>query len=277
MRELGYDTEALERTAKRFRREIWHTPPPDAISECGIEVQTFGPLQATLIAELPQIDTVNVIVGAAEPGGVEEGHLADAIEWADCREVDYCVPVTLGRPETGAAEDWLNRSRYEQAEGWQKFVRDASPPDLPKMPNIEILELEPDEGEGMSSIAAAGLGLPDWAGTLFFDLPGRRGWHCYVALLDGELAACGAMMIHEGIAELGVDATRPAARGRGCQLALLRHRISVARETGCQTLFAEVGCTRDSLRAVAGNLRYAGFERACESRSWRAPRSLAIY
>lgn len=274
---MQYDQGALEQTAKRFRREIWHTPPPDAISECGIEVQSFGPLQATVIAELPDIQSVNVIFGAAEPGGVEGGHLSDAIEWADAREVDYCIPVALGRPETGAAEDWLNRSRYEQVEGWRKFVRDSSPPDLPEMPSIEILELEADEGEGMSSIAAAGLGLPDWAGTLFFDLPARKGWHCYVALLDGELSACGAMMLDDGIAELGVDATRPVARGRGCQLALLRHRIAIAAEAGCHTLFAEIGCTPESNRAIAGNLRYAGFEQAYESRSWRLPRSLAIY
>jgi GNAT superfamily N-acetyltransferase len=277
MKGLQYDPAALERTAKRFRREIWHTPPPDAISECGIEVQSFGPLQATLIVELSDIQNVNVIFGAAEPGGVEGGHLADAIEWADAREVDYCIPVTLGRPETGAAEDWLNRSRYEQTEGWMKFVRDASPPDIPEMPSIEILQLEPDEGEGMSSIAAAGLGLPDWAGTLFFDLPSRKGWRCYVALLNGELAACGSMMVHEGIAELGIDVTRPQARGRGCQLALLRHRIAVAAGIGCHTLFAEVGCTPDTTRTIASNLEYAGFEQAYESRSWRVPRSLAIY
>jgi GNAT superfamily N-acetyltransferase len=274
---LEYDPEALERIAKRFRKEIWLTPPPDAILECGIEVQGFGPLQATVIAELPEIQSVNVIFGAAEPGGVEGGHLADAIEWADNREVDYCIPVALGRPGTAAAEDWLNRSRYEQGEGWQKFVRDASPPDFPEMPSIEILELGPDEGEGMSAIAAEGLGLPEWAGTLFFDLPSREGWHCYVALLEGELSACGAMMLHEGIAEFGVDATRPVARGRGCQLALLRHRIAVASESGCHTLFTEIGCTPDSTRMVASNLRHAGFAEAHGSRSWRLPRSLAIY
>lgn len=274
---MDYNPGALERMAKRFRKEIWRTPPVDAIVECGIEVQTFGPVQATVIAELPDIQAVNVILGAAEPAAVEGGYLAEAIEWADAREVDYCIPVTLGRPGTGAAEDWLNRSRYEQGEGWQKLIRDASLPDFPETPGIEILELEPDEGEGMSAIAAEALGLPEWAGTLFFDLPNRPSWRCYVALLEGELAACGAMMVHEGIAEFGVDATRPVARGRGCQLTLLRHRIAVAAESGCHTLFAEIGCSPECTSAIGANLRHAGFELAYCSQIWHQPRSLAIY
>lgn len=274
---VRYDSGVLERVAKHFRREIWHTPPLDAIAECGIEVQGFGPLQATVFAELPHHQSVNVIFGAAEPGGVEGGHLENAIEWADAREVDYCIAVASGRPGTGEAEDWLNRSRYERADAWLKFVRDGSLPDLPAMPGIEILELEPDEGEGMSAIAAEGLGLPEWAGTLFFDLPGREDWHCYVALLDGVLSSCGAMMIHEGVAELGVDATLPWARGRGCQLALLRHRVGVAAEAGCHTMFAEVGCTPEGVAASRANLLHAGFEEAYRSQNWQLERTLGVY
>jgi GNAT superfamily N-acetyltransferase len=275
--EVDFDAGALEAVAQLFRREIWSTPPPDAIAECGIEVQAFGPLQATVFAELGELETANLIMGAAEPGAVAGGHLADAVEWIGSREVAYCVAVAEGRPGSGEAEDWLNRSRYEQEGNWLTFVRDAAPSDLPVMPGIEVLELRDDEGEGMSAIAAEGLGLPEWAGTLFFDLPGRDRWRCYVALLDGELAACGAMMVEGEFAELGVDATRSPARGRGCQLALLRHRIEVARSLGCKTIFAEVGCNVGSVAITRSNLLHAGFEEAYQSRVWRLSPSLGIY
>lgn len=274
---VKFDAGALEAVARQFRREIWETPPDDAIAECGIAVRSFGPLQATVFDELGDLGDANVILGAAEPGAVAGGHLDDAIEWARDRDVDYCVAVAAGRPDSDAAEAWLGRNRHERDGSWQKFVRDAAPADLPTMPGIEILELRRDEGEGMSAIAAEGLGLPEWAGTLFFDLPGRPRWHCYVALLDGSLAACGAMMVVDGIAELGVDATMPTARGRGCQLALLRHRIGVAAAMGCRTLFAEVGCAGGELATIRGNLAHAGFQRAYCSSVWRPPRSLGIY
>ncbi|HVY97061.1 MAG TPA: GNAT family N-acetyltransferase [Solirubrobacterales bacterium] len=185
--------------------------------------------------------------------------------------------VATDRPGSAEAEAWLEQHRHERDGSWQKFVRDVSEPDLPTMPGIEVLELGMDEGEGMSAIAAEGLGLPEWAGTLFFDLPARPNWHCYVALLEGSLASCGAMMVSDGIAELGVDATLPEARGRGCQLALLRHRMTVAAELGCETLLAEVGCAGGELATVRGNLRHAGFESAYESHIWRLSRSLGIY
>jgi GNAT superfamily N-acetyltransferase len=274
---VDFDAGALESVAQLFRREIWRTPPPDAIAECGIEVQSFGPLQVTVFAELGDVGSANLITGAAETNAVSGGHLADAVEWIGSRGVDYCVAVAEGRPGSGEAEDWLNRSRFEQDGSWHTFVRDSAPSDLPQMPGIEILELDDDEGEGMSAIAAEGLGLPDWAGTLFFDLPSRSRWHCYVALLDGELAACGAMMVDGTFAELGVDATRPPARGRGCQLALLRHRIEIARELGCKTLFAEVGCNVGSVAITRGNLIHAGFSEAYGSRVWHLSPSLGIY
>lgn len=271
------DAGALESVAQLFRREIWRTPPPDAIAECGIEVQAFGPVQATVFTELADTEGANLITGAAEPGGVAGGHLADATEWVGARGVDYRIAVAESRPGRGEAEDWLNRSRFERDGSWLTFVRDVAPSDLPRMPGIEILELAADEGEGMSAIAAEGLGLPEWAGTLFFDLPSRPRWHCYVALLDGELAACGAMMVEGEIAELGVDATRPEARGRGCQLSLLRHRIEAAAALGCKTLFAEVGCSVGTVATTRGNLLHAGFSEAYRNRVWRLSPSLGIY
>ena len=67
-----------------------------------------------------------------------------------------------------------------------KFVRDSAPPDLPEPEGLEIVALGTGEGEDFGAIVAEGFGLPAWAGALFADLPGRAGWHCYVASVDAR-------------------------------------------------------------------------------------------
>jgi GNAT superfamily N-acetyltransferase len=119
-------------------------------------------------------------------------------------------------------------------------------------------------------IAATGFGLPAWAAAFFADLPGREGWRCYVARVDGEPQACAAMHLHQGIAEFGIAATLEPARGRGCQLALLRRRILDAIEAGCHTLFVETG-ERVPERPSSSyrNILRAGFEEAYLRPNWQ--------
>ena len=269
---MEFDPAVLEEIAKRFRREIWRAAPPDAVLESGVEVESFGPVLATVFEELAEVPRVNLIQGAAEPGAVGEGHLARAIQWVSAHEVDYRVHVAAGRPGTEEAEAWLSEKGYERGDGWEKFVRNVSPLQLPEAAGIEILELDYEEGEGMDQIASDGLRLPGMAGLLFYDLPGRESWRCYVALLDGKLSACGSMLIDEGIAELGIDATIESARGRGCNRELLRRRLRDAAAAGCHTVFAEMDeCVPEAVAFTRRNLLRAGFREAYRSQNWQRP------
>jgi hypothetical protein len=273
---VRYDSEELERVAQRFRRDMWNSVVPEAISESGIEVQKFGPVQATAFGDLPEAHQLQQIQGAAEPGAVEDGHLAAAVEWMRAREVDYRIPVAAGRPGASDAERWLGGRGYERGAGWVKMVRDGSPPDFHVDPEIVIyrLGLDEAEGEGLSTIAAEAMELPLVAGTLFFSLPQRNGWHCYTAALDPEEApvATGSMLIVGGVAQLGAGTTLEEARGRGCNAALLHRRLRDAHLAGCHTLFVEVGeCDLASWSAITRNLREAGFEEAYEGRNWQRP------
>jgi hypothetical protein len=267
-----YEAESLDLLEQRFWRDVWGSAVPDAVEEHGIAIERFGPIQATAISDLPEERWLNLVLGATAPGAVEGGHLAEAVEWMTGLEVDYYVPVTPGVPGAGAAEDWLNQQGFGQGYGWMKFVRDAGPSDLPEPPGVEIFKLEEGEGEGFSGIVAEGFGLPVWAGTLFYDLPGREGWHCYVASVEGEAAAAAAMVVEDGLAEFGLAATLGAARGRGCQTALLRRRILDAAAVGCHTLFVETG-ERVPGRPDASyrNILRAGFREAYLRPNWQPP------
>ena len=104
---MEYDAALLERVAQRFRRDMWRSVTPDAVIESGVEVQRFGPVQATAFADLPEEHSLNQIQGAAEPGAVEEGHLAEAIEWMRAgKSTTGCRSPRAGRcgePSPGSA------------------------------------------------------------------------------------------------------------------------------------------------------------------------------
>ncbi len=272
---MEYDPAALEGASQQLRHDLWRTAATDAVIECGIEERCFGPVQVTVFESLPDSPILNTVLGAAEPGAVEEGHLAAAIEWADSFAIDYRVPVARRRPGMAAAEDWLNRHGFEQGQGLVKYVRDASLPDWPGVPEITVWEIGEKEADGEVMVFQAGpaLGLPSPASTLLFALPIQEHWRTYTAELEGRIVSFGSMLIHNGVAAVGLDATLEDARGRGCNQALLRQRLLAACEAGCETVVAELPEIEDKgVTAATRNLLRAGFVPAYRSMNWQRPR-----
>jgi len=260
---VAYDPRALDAIELRFWREIWDSVPASVAAEHGIESRAFGPVQALVVGDLPRVGMVNLVLGATEPGALAAGHLDAALAWARERGVSPYVPLTPGLAESASAQERLAALGLSPAYPWMKFVRDAHPPRFRVADDVEVFELQPGDGEPFGMIAATGFGMPAWAAAFFAELPGREGWRCYGARVDGELGACGAMLLDGGLAELGVGATLEPARRRGCQLALLRRRILDAAEAGCHTLFVETGKrVEDRPAGSYRNILRAGFEEA---------------
>lgn len=268
---VAYDPRALDAVERWFWRDSWASVPAEVAAEHGIELRDFGPVQVSVVADLPAVGMLNLVLGAGEPGAVADGHLAAALEWAAARGTTPYVPVTLSAPDAPAAETWLAANGFAEAYAWMKFVRDAHPPRFAAPEDVEVVELANEDEAPFGTIAAVGFGLPAWGSSLFAHLPGREGWRCYVARLDGEPQACAAMSVHDGIAEFGIAATLETARGRGCQLALLHRRILDAAEAGCHTLFVETGERIPSRPAASyRNILRAGFEEAYLRPNWSA-------
>ena len=273
---MQYDSAVLERVTQQFRRDMWTSVVPVAVAESGVEVERFGPVQATAFGDLPEFVILNQIQGAAEPGAIEGGFLAEAIEWMRSREVHFRIPVASCRPGAPVADAWLDERGFEQTDGWVKLVRDTAPPYPAPDPRITIYELGGDEidGEALSAIAAEGMNLPMHAGTLFFSLPQRENWRCYTAALapDEPVVATAAMMINDGVAQFGPGNTLEHARGRGCNTALLRRRLIDAAAAGCEMVVVELWeTTPENPSPVARNLLRAGFEVAYAGRTWQRP------
>jgi GNAT superfamily N-acetyltransferase len=268
---VRYDPAALDLAERRFWCDIWKSMPAGAANEHGVELGRFGPIQASIVGDLPEAGMLNLLLGAAEAEGEQ---LEAATGWAEARGVVPYVPLTPGLPGAAEAEAWLRRSGFEPAYAWMKFVRDPHPPRFPPPEGVEVVEQTDPDQEPFGTIAAIGFGLPAWGAEFFARLPGREGWRCYVAKVDGEAQGCAAMLIEDGIAEFGIAATLEGARGRGCQTALLHRRIGDAAEAGCRILFVETGeRVPDRPSASYRNILKAGFEEAYLRPNWqRRPR-----
>lgn len=269
-----FDPAALDRVEARFWRELWDTVPAAVAAEHGVRRAEFGPIQANVVAGLPAVPMLNLVLDAAAGDAAEEGFLAEAIEWTRAQGVPVCVPVTPGLPGSGRATTWLESNGFAPLPGWMKFVRDSHPPRFEQAAGVEVIEVDED-GAGtpdalpFAAIAATAFDLPAWAGDFFAGLPGRPGWRCYVARVDGEPLACAAMFLDGGIAELGIGGTLEGGRRRGSQLALLRRRIEDAAAAGAHTLFVETGARVPGHPSSSyGNILRAGFEEAYPCPGW---------
>jgi len=267
---VRYDPVALDRVDRSFWRGIWESVPREVAAEHGVEVRSFGPIQVTALRALGQVGMLNLVLGAAEAPALAD--LEAAVAWAEERSTPY-VSVTPNLPGSEAATRWLREQGFEPTYAWMKFVRDPHPPRFPAPGGVEVVEVTAPGQEPFGTIAALGFGMPAWGAELFAHLPGREGWRCYVARVDGEACGCGAMVIEDGVAELGIGATLEAARGRGCQTALLHRRIVDAAEAGCRTLLVETGeRVPDRPSASYRNILKAGFDEAYLRPNWQRRR-----
>jgi GNAT superfamily N-acetyltransferase len=267
---VSFDPHLLNAVERGFWRSIWETVPADLASEHGVEAHDFGPVQATVVKDLPAAQMLNLVLGAEEQRADAGGHLGRALDWMESQRVSFYVPLAE-TAESEGARALLESRRYERGYAWMKFIRDAHPPRFSPPTGVEVLPVA-DETEPFGMIAATGFGLPPWASALFAGLHRRPGWHCYLARVEGEAAACAAMFIQDGIAELGIAATLEPARGRGCQTALLHRRIADAGAAGCHTLSVKTGERTPGRPSTSyGNILRAGFEEASLRPNWQPP------
>jgi hypothetical protein len=102
---------------------------------------------------------------------------------------------------------------------------------------IRVRLIEESERELWAQVAAKGWSEPSELADIIFELSlisaKRSNALSFMAELDGEPIATGAMSISDGVGLLAGASTIPEARRRGAQLALLYSRLRYAAENGC--------------------------------------------
>lgn len=96
----------------------------------------------------------------------------------------------------------------------------------------------------------------------------RHGSTCFLAEIDGQPAAAGALSIHEGVALFAGSATVAEFRRRGMQAALLEERMRYAYQQGCDLAMMVAEAGSNSQR----NAERQGFRVAYTRIKWQAAR-----
>src|SRR5262249_59980858 len=134
----------------------------------------------------------------------------------------------------------LRARGYEPGYAWMKFCRAAG--EAPDMrAHLQVVEVGPDNDLHFGRAVCEGFGMPTLMAQWLARLPGRPGWHCFVAYDHGEPAAAGALHVFGDVGWLGLGATRPEFRRRGAQNAILAARIERAAQLGCTLVVTETG------------------------------------
>jgi GNAT superfamily N-acetyltransferase len=117
------------------------------------------------------------------------------------------------------------------------------------------LVMESDDAQPFVDLLLAGYRVDGAVAAFIAAEHSSRTVRRYLAVVAAEPIAAAALTLHGDVAVVGGASTLPERRGEGGQSALLRHRISVATQAGCDLLVA----TAQPNSVSAANLRRAGF------------------
>ena len=168
------------------------------------------------------------------------------------------------------ALDLLCARGYRPIEISNVLYRPVEKPATDDHVNIGVRVTGPEEAQLWTNISAQGwthehpelLDFVLQAGTIS---SAREQSPCFLAELDGQPGAAGALCIHEGVALFSGSATVPELRRRGLQAALLRERMRYAYEHGCDLALMVAEAASNSQR----NAERKGFRVAYTRTKWR--------
>lgn len=151
---------------------------------------------------------------------------------------------------------------------YQPVERMAPPTEAPA--NIELRLIGEADADRWSEVSARGWSqehpeFEDFLRIFGKVLVYRQGSACFLAEIDGQSAAAGALAIHEGVALFAGASTVPEFRRRGLQAALLAARLRYAREQGCDLCMMVAEPGSESQR----NAQRQGFLIAYTRTKWR--------
>jgi hypothetical protein len=182
-------------------------------------------------------------------------------------------------PFAGTATlDLLCARNYRPLEISNVLYRTIEEPPAAHPAHIRVHVVAPEEFELWGSVSARGWThdhpeLEAFVREMGVISATREQSPCFLAEIDGQPAAAGALILHKGIALFGGAATVPEQRRRGLQAALLAERMRYAVQHGCDLAMMVAEAGSNSQR----NAERQGFRVAYTRLKWqlavRAPGS----
>jgi len=271
---MGDTIDSARRSAiERIERDAWESlcraAPPSVAADLGLEIRRFGGALMTLCARIDQGQFNRVFGFGLEPED-DSGCIAEAV--ARFRAAGLSNPfiqIPPGQKSLEIASRTAGLVPYKRP--WVKFLR--GPSDPPRTATgVEVAPAAQKDSMLFGNVIAAAFGLPPPMVGWLAALVGRSGWHCYLAWDSGNAIGAAALYLKDSAAWLGAGATKPDARRRGAQSALLARRIVEAADAGASLITTETG------KPLPGedhpsyrNIARSGFRIAYERVNWTLP------
>ena len=199
-----------------------------------VEVRRFGHATATLSAKLAIVEWYNRVVGLELQDASAIPEMLAFFRTRGIRARFEIGPAEL--TNALALQLAIERVGVERIETVLYAPIDALV--APRATAVSIRPSPFEEIDQFLDLWARGFALPGflWADVkrlreAWFSVPGVER---YLAILDGEPIACGALYVRGDVGYLCVSATLPEARGRGAQAALIARRWRDAAAAGCR-------------------------------------------
>jgi GNAT superfamily N-acetyltransferase len=250
--------------------DLFRAAPSSLVSEHGIALVERDGVVCTAIASTavsPRLFNHAMGLGVTRPATEAD---VDAVERVFA---DLGCPFYLwsGPDLPSSLRDRLEERGYTEDYAWVKFRRGASDAGAAET-DLSVARIGRADADAFGAVVATSFGFAPWLGDWLAELPGRPGWHCWLAKADGEAAAAGALFVLGDSAWVALGSTLPEYRGRGAQSTLFAERLRAARELGCSLVVTETGEVEEGRPSGSyRNILRAGFERAYVRANLAAP------
>lgn len=228
----------LAEKIERLALEEVHSCTTQEIRQAlGLKFITTGQGFISIASELPQSAIVmnRALGNVHDLAGIEQA--VSAYKEVGVERYFLSICQSQDNPELVHA---LKLAGLQKARGWQKFVRGTDPV-VQRPTSFDIIEIGQDQGRDAAEIICHGFDLGASAQDWLARLPICPNWHVFVAYDQAVPIATGSLYIYGDAAWTDFGVTKAAHRQKGCQAALLNHRIQYALDRGCSQIFSCTG------------------------------------
>lgn len=204
----------------------------------GIDIQTFGSAVAFSAKGIPG-PSFNTVKGITFTDTKE---IDEIISYYEKQEIPCRFEITPAH-STPELFHYLSKMGFYQTDFHTTLYGSPHLIDTNDSNEIIIRDLGEDEFHTFGDIYVKSFGMPSFTleGVSQNNkvLYGKKGWHFYVACINNIPAAIGVLYTNKKNASLAASATLPYFQGRGCHTALLKQRMHVANQVGCELVVGQ--------------------------------------
>jgi len=231
------DPQQAERAEIEALASVTLNAPAGIARELGLHlVSDLGTVMA--LATSADVLALNRIVGLGVEVPATREQLARLVRIARERGTKRLFIQVILTHEPANLSEWIEAEGGKTYNRWVRLWRDLqSLPDVKT--DLEIRQLATARALRSGEIVAEAFQMPKELAPWIASTVGRPGW-IHVGAFDGQdLVGSAALYVSRKVAWFGFAATLENYRGHGCQGALIRRRMELARELGCESVVVE--------------------------------------